>query len=111
MKDINSESGNFYKKRRKEISDNGKLIPVRFESLEKEAKAKLRPGPYAYTSGGAGVEQTMASNRRELDRYEIVPRVLRDVSEINMGVELFGKQLPTPLVLAPIGSQRMYHED
>tara|TARA_A100001037_G_scaffold304753_1_gene342602 strand:+ start:1039 stop:2259 length:1221 start_codon:yes stop_codon:yes gene_type:complete len=111
MKDINSESGNFYKKRRKEISDNGKLIPVRFESLEKEAKAKLRPGPYAYTSGGAGEEQTMASNRRELDRYEIVPRVLRDVSEINMGVELFGKQLPTPLVLAPIGSQRMYHED
>jgi len=111
MKDTNSEKEGFYKKRRKEISGGGKSIPIGFQELEQEAKKKLRPGPYEYTSGGAGAEQTMASNRRELDRYQIVPRILRDVSKIDMGIKLFGKKLPTPLILAPIGSQRMYHQD
>ena len=45
MKDTNSEKGGFYKKRRKEISGEGKSIPIGFQELEQEAKKKLRPGP------------------------------------------------------------------
>ena len=38
MKDTNSEKGGFYKKRRKEISGDGKSIPIGFQELEQEAK-------------------------------------------------------------------------
>ena len=103
--------GGFYKKRRKEISKDGNSIPISFESLERVAKEKLKTGPYGYTAGGAGAEMTMKSNRRELDNYHIVPRILRDVSLIDMRIQLFGKMHQTPLILAPIGSQRMYHPD
>jgi lactate 2-monooxygenase len=35
----------------------------------------------AYIIGSAGSERTMRANRAAFDRHQIVPRVLRDVSE------------------------------
>lgn len=46
----------------------------------------------------------MAANRRALDRWAIVPRILRDVSERNLEVELFGRRIPAPVLFAPVGA-------
>jgi isopentenyl diphosphate isomerase/L-lactate dehydrogenase-like FMN-dependent dehydrogenase len=45
----------------------------------------------------------MAANRAAFERWRIVPRMLRDVSIRDMSVELYGRRLPNPFLIAPIG--------
>lgn len=58
----------------------------------------------AYIAGGAGEGRTMAANRAALDRWAIVPRILRDVSQRNLSIDLFGRRLPAPVLFAPVGA-------
>jgi lactate 2-monooxygenase len=78
-------------------------VPVDPAALEERACAALSPESFAYLAGGAGREQTLQANREAFRRWRIVPRVLRDVSVRDMSVELFGRTLPSPFLLAPIG--------
>jgi lactate 2-monooxygenase len=86
-------------------------IPFDHRKLERRAKTRLSPEAYAYIAGGAGVERTMAANRAAFDRWRIVPRVLRDVSDRDLSVELLGRPRPTPFLLAPIGVLELAHQD
>jgi lactate 2-monooxygenase len=86
-------------------------IPFDHRKLERRAKARLSAQAYAYIAGGAGVERTMAANRAAFDRWRIVPRVLRDVSDRDLSVELLGRRHPTPFLLAPIGVLELAHRD
>jgi isopentenyl diphosphate isomerase/L-lactate dehydrogenase-like FMN-dependent dehydrogenase len=71
----------------------------------------MSPQAFAYVAGGAGSERTIAANRAAFDRRRIVPRVLRDVSGRDLSVELLGRRLPTPFLLAPIGVLELAHRD
>lgn len=86
-------------------------VPVAAAALEAGAKGKMTPEAFAYVAGGAGAERTMAANRAALDRWRIVPRVLHDVAERDLTVELFGRTLPGPLLLAPIGVLELAHRE
>ena len=86
-------------------------IPFDHRRLERRAKTRLSAQAYAYIAGGAGAERTMAANRAAFDRWRIVPRVLRDVSDRDLSVELLGRRLPTPFLLAPIGVLELAHGD
>jgi lactate 2-monooxygenase len=66
---------------------------------------------FAYIAGGAGIESTVAANRSSFDRWRIVPRFLNDVSARDTSVELFGRRLPVPFLLAPIGVLEMAHRE
>nr|WP_246336670.1 alpha-hydroxy-acid oxidizing protein [Flexivirga oryzae] len=66
---------------------------------------------WAYVAGSAGQERTDAANRDAFQRFPIVPRMLRDVSERSLGVSLFGHDLPAPVLFAPIGVLEMAHRD
>jgi isopentenyl diphosphate isomerase/L-lactate dehydrogenase-like FMN-dependent dehydrogenase len=66
---------------------------------------------FAYIAGGAGLEETMAANRESFDRWRIVPRMLHDVSRRDLSVEVLGRRLPAPFLLAPIGALEMAHKD
>lgn len=79
--------------------------------LRAAARAALSDAAFAYIDGGAGSESTVAENRRALDRWRIVPRVLTGAEPRDLGVELFGRTLPAPLLLAPIGVQELAHPD
>ncbi|MFE0748693.1 alpha-hydroxy-acid oxidizing protein [Gordonia sp. NPDC058843] len=79
-------------------------VPTDFAELERRAKRAMSARAWAYIAGGAGEGRTMAANRAALDRWAIVPRILRDVSQRNLGVELFGRQLPAPVLFAPVGA-------
>lgn len=87
------------------------LVPVAPAELEKAAQAVMDPRTFAYVAGGAGGEATMDSNRAALDRWRIVPRVLRDVEHRDLSIELFGARLPSPLLLCPIGVLEMAHRE
>jgi lactate 2-monooxygenase len=86
-------------------------IPFDPAKLERLARQRMTPQAYAYVAGGAGAEGTMTANRAALDRWQIVPRVLRDVSDRDLSIELFGRRLPTPFLLAPVGVLELAHRD
>ena len=84
-------------------------VPVSPDLLEQAALAELSRDAAAYFAGGAGLERTMAANRAVFDRHKIVQRMMRDVAKRDLRVELFGRELPLPFLLAPIGVLEMAH--
>ena len=86
-------------------------LPVGLEELELRARSVLSPEAFDYLAGGAGSEDTMRANLAAFRRWRLVPRLLRDVSRRDLGIELFGRRLPLPLLLAPIGVQGILHRD
>jgi lactate 2-monooxygenase len=64
-----------------------------------------------YIIGGAGQESTVRSNRSAFEKHKIVPRMLRNVSERDTSIELFGQKYPTPFLLSPIGVLDMVHRE
>jgi lactate 2-monooxygenase len=79
--------------------------------LEERARGAMTREAFAYVAGGAGTGATMRANRAAFDRWRIVPRMLRDVSERDTSVELFGRTLPAPFLVAPIGVLEMAHRE
>jgi len=55
--------------------------------------------------------ETMRANREGFRRWRIVPRMLRDVSERDTGIELFGRRREVPFLLAPIGVLEMVRRE
>lgn len=84
-------------------------VPVSFEELEKEAKKKMSPEAFDYIAGSAGSEITTYNNQRAFNDWQIVPRMMGDVSKRRMSVDLFGIHLPSPLLLGPIGVLSIAH--
>ena len=77
---------------------------VVLHELVEAAKKNLDPGAFGYLMGAAESETTFLKNRIGFDSLALVPRVLVDVSEIDMSTQLFGIPLRLPVMLAPIGS-------
>ena len=85
--------------------------PVSVDELELKARTDLNQEAFDYLAGGAGSEDTMRANREAFQRWRIVPRFLRDVARRDLGVEVLGSRLRSPIMLAPIGVQRIFHQD
>ena len=84
-------------------------VPVDARWLEERARRVMSAEGFAYIAGGAGLETTMARNRAAFDEWRIVPRMLRDVAGRDLSVELLGRRLAAPFLLAPIGALEMAH--
>lgn len=85
--------------------------PVPLSQLEKKAAEVLTPQAYDYVAGSASGERTARANLAAFDRWRIIPRMLREVSERDLSVELFGHTLPAPVLLGPIGVQSIIHPE
>jgi lactate 2-monooxygenase len=86
-------------------------IPVSVAELEERAVAAMEPKAANYVCAGAGSEETMRANREAFARRRIVPRMLRDVSDRDIATTVLGTAMPAPLLLAPIGVQKVLHEE
>jgi lactate 2-monooxygenase len=86
-------------------------LPISAGELEARARERLSAEAFGYVAGGAGSEQTMRNNLRAFERWEIVPRMLRDVSERDLSTTVLGTSMPAPVLLAPIGVQSIVHPD
>ncbi|MFF0761297.1 lactate 2-monooxygenase [Streptomyces sp. NPDC003737] len=86
-------------------------LPTDLTRLEQLTEQRLGPGPVGYVAGSAGTGSTARANRAALERRRIVPRMLRDVHERDLSVEVLGRSLPAPLALAPIGVLSIMHPD
>jgi len=93
------------------LGDVRPVLPTDLTRLEALAERRLSAESFGYIAGSAGVEATARANREAFDRWRIVPRMLRDVSVRDLSVELFGQRLKSPVLLAPIGVQSIFHPD
>lgn len=74
----------------------------------RKARANLNQNAWDYIAGAAETETTMRRNRMALDEIAFRPRVLRDVRKVDGSVELFGRRMRLPVVLAPVGALEIF---
>jgi 4-hydroxymandelate oxidase len=79
--------------------------------FETAARRCLPHATWEYFNSGAGDEITLSWNRSAYDRMRLRPRVLVDVSRLDTSIELLGRRLPHPILLAPAADQRMLHPE
>jgi len=76
--------------------------------LVKKARQKLNHDSWDYLVGGTETETTLRRNRIALDSIAFRPRVLRDVSHIDVSTQFLGRALRLPVLLAPVGSLEQF---
>jgi lactate 2-monooxygenase len=78
-------------------------FPVTYDELERRAHSALPAELVSYVAGGAGDERTQTINVTAFDRWGLIPRMLVGAAQRDLSIRLFGMDLPTPLLMAPIG--------
>ena len=77
---------------------------VDLEGFELIARERMAPAAYDYVAGGAGGEESLARNLDAWRRRTLRPRVLVDVSSIDLSTTLLGSPSAMPLAIAPMAS-------
>jgi len=85
--------------------------PITLAELEPLARARLDTSAWDYYAGGAGDELTLADNREAWNRIRLRPRVLVDVSRVDLATTAFGSSLAHPIVVAPTAAHDLAHPD
>ncbi len=96
---------------RKGLFGQPETFPLTYIELENSAREKLKPEAFDYVAGSAGLETTANANLHAFDRWWLVPRMLRNVTQRNLSVHLFGHTYRTPIMVAPVGVQKIIHPD
>ena len=81
------------------------------ENLEHRARDRLSATVYDYFAGGADDETTLADNLAAWKRIRLVPRVMRDVSEVSIATEVLGTPLSMPVMVGPWAFQGLAHPE
>ena len=68
-------------------------VPKTLREIEKWAAEKAPPDAYQWLISGAELENTINVNRKAFEQTALRPRVLRDVSNIDTTIEIFGQKL------------------
>ena len=72
------------------------------------AQQFLPPFLFHYIDGGAYAEQTLRRNVDDFAAVALRQRVLKDMSQLDTSIELFGEKLSIPVALSPVGLTGMY---
>ena len=75
------------------------------------AAERLEAQARAYFDGGAADELTLAANLRAWQQIGLQSRVLRPMAGAHTRVELLGRTLAHPVLLAPVAYQRLAHPE
>ncbi len=81
------------------------------EILEDRARRLLPSDVYDYLAGGAEDERTLADNVAAWARLRLRPRILRDVSQVDLGTTVLGSPVRLPVLVAPVAFHRLAHLD
>ena len=81
------------------------------DDLREAARKRAPRAAFDYTDGGADAEVSMARAREAFGDIEFRPGVLRDVSRLDTGREVFGARAALPFGIAPTGFTRLMHTE
>ena len=85
--------------------------PINLFEFEEVARARLPKAEYDYIAGGATDEISVDRNRRAFASWALRPRVLRDVSVLDLSTTVLGTKLKLPVLIAPCGGHKRAHPD
>jgi len=77
------------------------------DDLRDIAKRRTPQAPFDYTEGGADAEITMRRARQAFQDIQWRPRILRDVSQVDLSTSILGTKMSLPFGIAPTGFTRM----
>jgi L-lactate dehydrogenase (cytochrome) len=75
------------------------------------AKRRTPQAPFDYTDGSADQEISLTRARQAFEDIEFQPRILRDVSDLDLSSTVLGKKVAMPFGIAPTGFTRMMHAE
>lgn len=102
------------------VAAEGEQAPERLAPLEEvlnppemedAARRRLPPDVFAHIASGAGAERTLRRNRAYFERIVFRPRVLVDVSRIDLTLNLFGADHFAPIIVGPTARHDRVHPD
>jgi 4-hydroxymandelate oxidase len=85
--------------------------PINLFEFESIAKERLPKKEYDYIAGGATDEISVERNRRAYESWALRPRVLRDVSALDLSTTALGTKVSLPVLIAPCGGHKKAHPD
>ncbi len=77
--------------------------------LRRGAARRLPKAIFDTLEGAAGEEEAARRNIHDLRKMSLVPRVLQDVSSVDMSVTVLGDRVASPVLLAPTGFSGLYY--
>lgn len=84
--------------------------PVNVHEFEEVAKRKMHKLAYDFIAGGVEDEYTLRANREAFGKFALRPRVMTDVSNVSLAVDLLGMKLASPILIAPTGGKNLVIE-
>ncbi|WP_374569641.1 L-lactate dehydrogenase [Phenylobacterium sp.] len=84
------------------------MTPASVSDYRELARRRLPHMFFEYIDGGAYAEVTLARNVADMQALALRQRVMRDMTEVDMSVEVVGQKLAMPVGLAPVGMAGMY---
>ena len=79
--------------------------------FEPVMRKNVPPAHFGYMATGFDDEATLRANREGFHKFQLRPRRLVDVSNVDMRIELMGATFDSPIVIAPTGSNRAFHPE
>ncbi|MFW6153095.1 MAG: alpha-hydroxy-acid oxidizing protein [Halobacteriota archaeon] len=112
MSDDEHEARSFAEERIEALVDDGEtIVPVSAEELCSAGLDAMDDRARRYVRAVAGAGRTYDRNRSAFERWQIVPRVLRDVDRRDHRIDLLGHTIPAPVFLAPIAAHGLFDDD
>jgi 4-hydroxymandelate oxidase len=69
------------------------------------------PAHFGFMAAGVDNEVTLRANREGFLKFQLRPRRLVDVSEVDLSTEILGMKYDTPIFICPTSSNRAFHPD
>ena len=86
-------------------------LDLSLEDLERDAHHVIGEMAYAYYAGGADDERLLELNVAAWAHWQLHPRVLAGISEVDLSTTLLGTAVRSPVAIAPTAIQGMAHAD
>jgi L-lactate dehydrogenase (cytochrome) len=79
--------------------------------LRRAARIRMPSPMFHYMDGGAEDEVNLRRSCSAFDDYELLPRNLNDISEIDPSTTILGQPVDIPVFCSPTGMSRLFHHN
>ncbi|HEX6797309.1 MAG TPA: alpha-hydroxy acid oxidase [Ktedonobacterales bacterium] len=87
------------------------MEPINIAEYEALARERMEQSAWDYYCGGSDDEQTLRANREAFARVRLRPRMLVDVSTVDLRTTALGTPVAMPIVVAPMAYHALAHPE
>jgi len=84
------------------------MKPASVADYRELARRRLPTMFFEYIDGGSYAEVTLERNVADIESLALRQRVMRDMTQLDMSVEVLGQKMTMPIGLSPVGMAGMY---